>query len=224
MAYLKIFAPDGEMREIHLAGKRLILGRDADFADAVLDDPAVSRMHAMILLTGSDYTIKDMESTGGTFLDRKRIKEAVLENGQSLQIGATVMEFCRSEDDAAADNTADTVDGIAQRFRSLPAGMGLNCRLLYLPPILVFAPGDTILIGSDGISFPNPFSESLENAVLELELHWPDGHKKNFLGEVIHVFRGRLGIKLHAVARADYERLVGGARRGCWISVIKAVE
>lgn len=221
MAYLKVFGPDGEVRDIPLSGKRLIIGRDADYADYVLPDPAISRMHALILLSGSDYILKDMESTCGTFVDRKRVKETVLRDGQSIQIGSILMEFCHPVEDQDVGDAMLTIDGIAQRFRTLPAGMNLSCRTIYVPPSTVFSRGDTILIGSGGIRFRNPFSQGLEDEVLELELTWPNGNKKGFLGEVIQLYHDQLCVKLHNVVRADYERLLDKAKRSGWMTAVE---
>lgn len=220
VAYLSVFDDSGEVREIHLPGKRLIVGRDPDYADFVIDDPAVSRMHLMILQTDGGYQVKDMESTGGTLLNKKKIKQSILQDGDSIQLGGTVMEFHRNDADSTDlpdDACSNTISGIASRFRPLPAGMGLNCRLLHTPPFKIFSPGDTILIGSGGIRFTNFLGDEPEDVVLELELVWPDGRKKNFLGEILQYYRGQMCVKLHAISRADYERLLGNVKRGSWI-------
>ena len=50
----------------------LVIGRDPG-ADIVLTDPEVSRRHALLALEGAGYTIKDMGSTNGTFVDDERL-------------------------------------------------------------------------------------------------------------------------------------------------------
>lgn len=225
MAHLRVFLPNGEAQDIHIPGKRLILGRDEDYADYVLNDPAVSRMHAMIFLDGSSYLLRDMGSSGGTFLNRKKVREAVLNEGDSILIGSTVMEFrlqADLEEEALPEEAASsTISGIAARFRKLPAGMGLLCRILQIPPDHIFAPGDTINIGDGGIQFDNPFEADLRLVSLELELVWPDGRKKSFLGEIIQLHRARLCVKLHGIAREDYEHLLGAVQRSSWVTVVE---
>lgn len=221
MAYLLVFDDTGEVKEVELPGKRLIIGRDPECSDYVLADPAVSRMHAMIFLNDGEYSLKDMDSAGGTFLNRRRIRSAVLKNGDSIQISSVVLEFKQPKDDRPnEESTHDTVSGIARRFRILPSGMGLNCRVVQIPPIYVFNPGDTIMIGEGGILINSPQSNQLDDVILELELLWPDGRKKTFLGEIIQYFKGRLCVKLHSVTHTDYERMLGNAKRSAWTQLV----
>ena len=63
----------GQSREIELpAGGALTLGRSAK-SDVALDDEAVSRSHAKLTLSGGKVFIEDLGSSGGTFLNDKRI-------------------------------------------------------------------------------------------------------------------------------------------------------
>ena len=50
-----------------------VLGRDDD-ADVVIDDPSVSRHHAVITIRGEDAVIEDLESKNGTHIDSQRIE------------------------------------------------------------------------------------------------------------------------------------------------------
>src|SRR5580704_14257770 len=56
--------------------------------DIVLNDPCVSRLHAIILRDGNTYTVVDQNSTHGTFLNATRVERAVLEFGDVLQMGS----------------------------------------------------------------------------------------------------------------------------------------
>jgi serine phosphatase RsbU (regulator of sigma subunit) len=56
--------------------------------DIVLNDPCVSRLHAIILRDGDTYTVVDQNSTHGTFLNATRVERAVLEFGDVLQMGS----------------------------------------------------------------------------------------------------------------------------------------
>jgi pSer/pThr/pTyr-binding forkhead associated (FHA) protein len=69
-----------------------IIGRTG--ADIVLKDLNVSRRHATIEFMGHDRVfVKDLESRNGTMLNRKRISVAPIKNGDSLQVGSTVLNF-----------------------------------------------------------------------------------------------------------------------------------
>ena len=54
----------------------------------VLNDPCVSRHHAVIVREGNTYTVVDQNSTHGTFLNSKRVERAVLKFGDVLQMGS----------------------------------------------------------------------------------------------------------------------------------------
>ena len=62
------------------------IGRTPD-CDIFLDDVTVSRRHAIIAKGANTFTIEDLGSLNGTFLNRHRIEKADLENGDEVQIG-----------------------------------------------------------------------------------------------------------------------------------------
>jgi pSer/pThr/pTyr-binding forkhead associated (FHA) protein len=47
---------------------------DIDLSDLSAMDSGVSRRHAVIHRAGPDYTIEDLDSTNGTYINRKKIK------------------------------------------------------------------------------------------------------------------------------------------------------
>jgi pSer/pThr/pTyr-binding forkhead associated (FHA) protein len=70
----------------HPQGERTTIGRSPD-CGIFLDDVTVSRRHAVLVERDGSFTIEDQGSLNGTFLNRKRIESAELENGDELQIG-----------------------------------------------------------------------------------------------------------------------------------------
>jgi ABC-type multidrug transport system ATPase subunit/pSer/pThr/pTyr-binding forkhead associated (FHA) protein len=73
----------------------LIIGRDPG-SDFVLPHPVVSRKHARITRTGTngEYTIEDLGSTNGTFVNGKRVVEPrLLRHGDSIYIGPIKLIF-----------------------------------------------------------------------------------------------------------------------------------
>src|SRR5437867_11729370 len=76
------------------AGSKFVLdaevtraGRHPD-SEIFLDDITVSRRHAEIVRNDGGYSLKDVGSLNGTYLNRERIEGAVpLRNGDELQIG-----------------------------------------------------------------------------------------------------------------------------------------
>ena len=81
------------------AGSRFVLdasttkaGRHPD-SDIFLDDITVSRRHAEFVRQGEGYVVKDVGSLNGTYVNRERIDDTVLENGDEVQIGKFKLVF-----------------------------------------------------------------------------------------------------------------------------------
>jgi hypothetical protein len=73
-------------------GQRTRIGRSPD-CDVFLDDVTVSRNHAILVARDGSYYIEDQGSLNGTFVNRKRIDTAQLEDGDELQIGKYRLTF-----------------------------------------------------------------------------------------------------------------------------------
>jgi pSer/pThr/pTyr-binding forkhead associated (FHA) protein len=67
-------------------------GRHPD-STIFLDDVTVSRRHAEITSGPDGYTVRDVGSLNGTYLNRERIEEAPLTNGDELQVGKFKLVF-----------------------------------------------------------------------------------------------------------------------------------
>ena len=95
--------PDGVgaliVRRGRNAGSRYLLDSDVTTAgrhpdsDIFLDDVTVSRRHAEITRTGRDYSVRDAGSLNGTYLNRERVDESPLRDGDELQIGSFKLVF-----------------------------------------------------------------------------------------------------------------------------------
>jgi FHA domain len=62
------------------------VGRSPD-CGIFLDDVTVSRKHAVLRERDGDYLIEDQGSLNGTFVNRKRVESAQLEDGDEVQVG-----------------------------------------------------------------------------------------------------------------------------------------
>ena len=69
----------------------VVLGRGSE-SDLAIDDPSVSRRHAMLRLRPSP-TITDLGSTNGTQVDGAGVEEAALHDGSVLTLGAKRVVF-----------------------------------------------------------------------------------------------------------------------------------
>ena len=73
-------------------GERTTIGRSPD-CDVFLDDVTVSRRHALLVERDGGFFIEDLGSLNGTFVNRKRVESAQLEDGDELQIGKYRLTF-----------------------------------------------------------------------------------------------------------------------------------
>jgi len=82
-----IIAREGSVRrEVPLSADPLTVGRDPK-NDIVLDDRRISRRHAEVRLRLGRYTLYDLQSTNGTFVNGRRIAEMVLSDEDRITIG-----------------------------------------------------------------------------------------------------------------------------------------
>jgi pSer/pThr/pTyr-binding forkhead associated (FHA) protein len=74
------------------AGPRTLIGRSPE-CDVFLDDVTVSRRHAELLHDGDRFTIRDLGSLNGTFVNRERVEAAELHDDDEVQVGKYRMTF-----------------------------------------------------------------------------------------------------------------------------------
>jgi class 3 adenylate cyclase len=90
-AFVRIFDGVDGGRRVQVAG-RLVLGRGED-AGLVVDDPEISRAHAVIEATERGLEIQDLGSLNGTWVNGERISAAtLLAHGDTIKIGNTRAE------------------------------------------------------------------------------------------------------------------------------------
>jgi hypothetical protein len=81
---------------VSLGPDPVLIGRDPQ-NDVVLDDRRVSRKHAEIRLRLGRYTLYDLQSTNGTYVNGRRVAEKVLDDGDTISVGGLEITF-RSAD------------------------------------------------------------------------------------------------------------------------------
>ncbi|MDP3894705.1 FHA domain-containing protein [Nocardioides sp.] len=84
------------------AGSRFLLNSDLVSAgrhpesEIFLDDVTVSRRHAEFRRSGGSFTVSDVGSLNGTYVNRDRIDEVSLKDGDEVQIGKYRLVFFAS--------------------------------------------------------------------------------------------------------------------------------
>ena len=85
------------------AGSRFLLDSDTTTAgrhpssDIFLDDVTVSRRHAEFVRTADGFSVRDVGSLNGTYVNRDRIDEAALAGGDEVQVGKYRLVFYPSQ-------------------------------------------------------------------------------------------------------------------------------
>jgi uncharacterized RDD family membrane protein YckC len=92
MAKLILNPTSSTRREVNLTRNLLSIGRDPS-NDLVLPDAMVSRRHAVIEHRGSQYYLRDCNSSNGSVVNGDRVSERSLRDGDLVAIGTARMLF-----------------------------------------------------------------------------------------------------------------------------------
>jgi two-component system NtrC family sensor kinase len=102
-----------------VSGQETVIGRSVG-CTIRLDDSEVSRQHVRIIHNGRDFVLKDLNSANGTKVNGRSLTERILCNGDSLQIGSSVIAFQLSESHPPAVPSANQIRFV-EDSRSLDA-------------------------------------------------------------------------------------------------------
>jgi signal transduction histidine kinase len=80
------------------------LGRDSSNV-VQLHDTEVSRQHAEVRRNGGVFTLTDLDSSNGTYVNGRRIRRHLLASGDQVQVGGTLMLFTGPSEDIEYDLT-----------------------------------------------------------------------------------------------------------------------
>jgi hypothetical protein len=92
MAKLHILSGVLEGKAFDLIEERITIGRALDNLIR-LDDGTISHHHAMLVQDGTDYKLRDLNSTNGTRVNSLRIVETKLSNGDQVRMGSVEMHY-----------------------------------------------------------------------------------------------------------------------------------
>ncbi|KUI43940.1 peptide-binding protein [Mycobacterium sp. IS-1590] len=108
-SHLEISRPSG--RELMpLSGQRVTLGKASTNAVSLEHDETVSRLHAVLENLGFAWSIRDLGSRNGTYLNGERITaERVLRSGDEVRLGKSRLVFWEVRDSADGRLDEETV-------------------------------------------------------------------------------------------------------------------
>ena len=88
-----IYPPGPDMgKRFPLARSEVVLGRGAD-CDIQVDRDSVSRRHARVFRNGESWSVEDLQSTNGSYVNDVQVSKSVLRDADFLKIGAAIFKF-----------------------------------------------------------------------------------------------------------------------------------
>jgi len=100
---LLIQCPDGQMKTVPLTGERISFGRSSAAELSFPEDAGLSRQHFAFEMQGEDWTVKDLGSKNGTFVNNIPLKaQLILQPGDRVTAGHLVIVFSPDASDAAS--------------------------------------------------------------------------------------------------------------------------
>jgi pSer/pThr/pTyr-binding forkhead associated (FHA) protein/uncharacterized RDD family membrane protein YckC len=122
MAKLIVNPTSSSKREIPLPRTLLSIGRDPS-NDVVLPDAMVSRRHAVIEYRGTQYFIRDCNSSNGSLVNGDRVSERSLRDGDLVAIGTARILF-REEMEGEESGASKVVQHPSSRRLLCPSCQG----------------------------------------------------------------------------------------------------
>ncbi|OYZ08744.1 MAG: hypothetical protein B7Y32_01945 [Methylophilales bacterium 16-45-7] len=95
------------INEYPLNKERISIGRKQD-NDIVIDNLAVSGLHAVIVTIGKDSFLEDANSTNGTFVNLKPVRKHVLNHDDVIEIGRHHFKYIKEHSSASVAPTAES--------------------------------------------------------------------------------------------------------------------
>lgn len=106
-------------KKYSLAQASTVVGRSSK-VDIQIDEDAISRSHAVIENHGNKFMLRDLESTNGTYVNDRDVREKRLVDGDQVKIGRTIFKFLSGSNIEASYHDEiyrlTTTDGLTQVY------------------------------------------------------------------------------------------------------------
>ena len=126
----------GPLKESTLAlpDREVPIGRDPSNVISI-SDPSLSRRHCVLTPNAAGYTIRDLDSRNGTFVNGLVVKESALKHGDQISVGDSVLMFLlEDEEDHPSSGRVEFEDSITHATAQLRPQ-----DVLYLQPELILS-------------------------------------------------------------------------------------
>jgi serine phosphatase RsbU (regulator of sigma subunit) len=101
---LLIQCPDGRTKKVPLTGERISVGRSSSAELCFPEDAGLSRQHFAFELDGENWTVQDLGSKNGTFVNNIALRARLsLSPGDRITAGHLVIVYSPNADRAASD-------------------------------------------------------------------------------------------------------------------------
>ena len=170
-SHLEVWKPSG--RElVALTGPRVTLGKAPTNAVSLEHDQTVSRLHAILENHGSAWSIRDLGSRNGTFINGEKIDaERVLRSGDELRLGKCRLVFQQMRQSDEPLDEATMVPDAAQ-----------------LPPRLTRREVDVLMVLCRPLVSDDPFPEPVSVRRMAGELYVTEAAVKQHLQNLYDKF------------------------------------
>ncbi|MHB1421883.1 MAG: ATP-binding protein [Gemmataceae bacterium] len=116
-----------EGKQFDLTGEHVGIGRDSSNR-IKLHDTEVSRRHAELVRTAEGYRLVDRGSANGTFVNNQSIRDLLLQAGDQVQIGQTILVYSGGAREGVGDrpargDLADHISLITRQDVELPSAI-----------------------------------------------------------------------------------------------------
>ena len=115
-SHLEIRKPSG--RElITLSGQRVTVGKASTNSVSLEHDSTVSRLHAVLENHGFAWSVRDVGSRNGTYLNGEKISaERVLRSGDELRVGVSRLIFWEVKEGDETTSGDETISAVPAQF------------------------------------------------------------------------------------------------------------
>lgn len=181
------------------------VGRSQD-CPVHLTDPTVSRQHAELVVSTDGLSVRDLDSTSGTLVQGRSVKQARLERGQSVSFGTMTLEVVEAPQAPASEPPAasaaakpDRPAKAAKPIKPAPPAAAPNRRRL----ILYVAAGGALLLLLLAIVFSGgekQQSQELGQTVTQRQQGVEDDQRQRLV--IINLTKGKQALEAKAYAEA----------------------